>query len=162
MALHDASNFDVSFAHRHFSADCFNRAWELMAMPARTPADDEAMELAAAASLWHWTQRPDCTGRHLSIGHWQLARVYALLGRGGDSMRHARRCLTHSEGLPPFYVGYAHEAVARAALASGEAARCREHLERARRCAGSVTEDDERELLERDVRELEGAVAPPS
>jgi hypothetical protein len=153
-----APPFDASPAHRHFAAHCFNQAWALIDKPARTPADDEAMELAALASLWHWTQRPDCTDLNRSVGHWLASRVYALLGRGADAVRHADRCMAYSGGLPPFYEGYAHEASARAALAAGDPTRCREHLERARRLAAAVTESDERDLLERDLRDLEQAL----
>ena len=38
------------------------------------------MILYALASLWHWTQRPDCSTTNLSIGYWQAASVYALAG----------------------------------------------------------------------------------
>jgi hypothetical protein len=156
----DAPPFDVSHAHRHFSVYCFNEAWALIDKPARTAGDDEAMELAALASLWHWARRPDCTDLNRSISHWQVSRVYALLGRAADAVRHADRCMAYSGGLPPFYLGYAHEASARAALAAGDAGRCREHLERARHCAAEVAEADERDLLERDLRDLEQALGP--
>ncbi len=66
--------------HRYFSAQCFNRAWELIRRIDRTELESEQMLLLAQASLWHWTQRPDCTPRNLSIGYWQLSRVFALLG----------------------------------------------------------------------------------
>ena len=161
MASRETPQFDVALAHRHFSSDCFNRTWKFIDMPARTPADDEAMALAAVASLWHWTQRADCTDQNLAIGHWQVSRVYALLGRREDAMRHAERCMAYSERLPPFYLGCAHEAIARAALAMGDVGRLREHLERARRCAAAVTDDAERGLLENDLRGLAGAVHPP-
>ena len=150
--------FDEALAHRYFAADCFNRAWGFLDAAARTPVEDEAMVLAAMASLWHWTRRADRTDRNLSVGHWQVSRVNAVLGRGDEAMRHAERCLAYSGGLAPFYLGYAHEAVARAALAAGDAARAREHLEQARRYAAAVTEDDERAMLEKDLSELAGAV----
>ena len=73
------SDFDPAKAH-NFSAHCFNIEWELIDKPERTPAENEQMILYALASLWHWTQRPDCSTTNLSIGYWQAARVYALAG----------------------------------------------------------------------------------
>lgn len=93
MSHEDPSSFDAAAAHRRFSTECFNRAWELIEKPERTRDDDEAMVLRAMASLWHWTQRPDCTEQNLAIGHWQVSRVYALAGHGEAAMHHAQRSL---------------------------------------------------------------------
>lgn len=152
----DASpKLDVQLAHEHFSADCFNRTWSLIEKPDRTGADTEAMVLCALASLWHWTQRPDCMSRSLSVGHWQVSRAYALAGQGHEAMRHARRSRDLAEGLPAFYVGYAHEAVARAARVLGDHPLFEEHLNAARRCAHAVAADQERQWLEADLQSLE-------
>jgi hypothetical protein len=155
MSRQASAELDAASAHRHFSTDCFNRAWALIEKPDRSAAETEAMVLCALASLWHWTQRPDCTARNLSIGHWQVSRVYALAGQGDNAMRHARRSLELAEGAPPFYVGYGHEAVARAAHVSGDRRLLSEHLHQARRCAAAVSDAEERELLERDLQSLE-------
>lgn len=154
------SIIDVDLAHRHFSVDCFNRTWTLIEKEHRTAADTEAMVLCAFASLWHWTRRGDCTNRNLSLGHWQVARVYALAGQGESAMRHAERSLELAEGSPPFYVGYAHEAMARAALLLKDRERFQAHLNRARDCAAAVTEAEERQLLEQDLRLLESSGGP--
>lgn len=74
------ASFDVPAAHRFFAADCFNRAWELIDKPDRTSDDDLRMISLAQASLWHWTERPDCTPRNLSIGYWQLSHIYSAVG----------------------------------------------------------------------------------
>ena len=147
----DNPRIDLDLAHRHFSSDCFNRTWTLIEKPDRTPAEDEAMALCALASLWHWTQRPDCTERNLSIGHWQVSRVYALTGQGENAMVHARQCLERAAGSPPFYIGYGHEAAARAALVLDDRANFLEHLEKARACAANVEEANERALLDADL-----------
>jgi hypothetical protein len=59
---------DLEKAHRYFSAECFNRAWDYIDKPSRTPEEEQAMLLLSLASLWHWTQRPDCTPGNLFIG----------------------------------------------------------------------------------------------
>ena len=112
------------------------------------------MVLLALASLWHWTQREDCTEQNLSIGHWQVSRVYSLLGQGENALRHAERSLADAEGLAPIYVAYAHEAMARAALAMGEGTSSREHLAKAVALAESVTDPEEKKLLAADLQAL--------
>jgi len=146
--------FDISVAHRHFSADCFNRTWTLIEKADRTADDNEAMILCALASLWHWTQRPDCTDVNLSVGHWQVSRVYALAGQGDNAMRHAGRSLALAAGASSFYIGYAHEAVARAAALLGDETTFQSHLAEARKCAAAVADASERATLERELRDL--------
>jgi len=152
MANDNSSPIDLGLAHRHFSAECFNQTWPLIDKLDRTEADDEAMILSATASLWHWMQRADCTDRNLSIGHWQVSRVYALLGKGENAMRHAKRSLALATGSSPFYVGYGHEAVARAAAVLADSATCQGHLKLALVCLKDVADASERAALENDLR----------
>ena len=143
--------FDLEQAHRHFAVACFNRTWEYLDRPQRVADDREAMVLCAMASLWHWMQRSDCAARHRSVGHWQVSRALAVAGRGEEAMHHARQSLVHAAGEGPFYVGYAHEAIARAARQLGQEAICADHLAEARACAAEVNEAAERKALEDDL-----------
>jgi len=146
---------DEPEAHRFFSAHCFNRAWDLIRKSDRTDLECAQMLLLSQASLWHWTQRLDCTPKNLSIGHWQLSRVYALLGQAEDASRSARMCLRYSENTPPFFIGYAHEALARSeAVAGDEAAKAR-HLAEARRHLAEVTNERDAAMLRADLQSLE-------
>lgn len=150
--------FDLQAAHRHFAADCFNRTWELIERKDRTGAETEAMVLCAMASLWHWTQRRDCTDRNRSIGHWQVSRAWALAGNGAGALHHAERALDLAAGSPPFYIAYAHEAAARAAQVLGDAALAAGHLDQAQRLAADVTDAQERQWLEADLQSLREGV----
>ena len=100
----ETPGFDIPTAHRYFSAHCFNRAWELIEKTGRTPAEDEEMLRLSLAATWHWTQRPDCTSTNLSIGYWQTARIYALLGQAENARRYAQMCFEVSQqpGVKPF------------------------------------------------------------
>lgn len=61
--------FDLAAAHRYFSAECFNRAWDLIEKPDRTPEEDEEMIIRPnQASLYPWNQIEDCTHKNLSWG----------------------------------------------------------------------------------------------
>jgi hypothetical protein len=147
-------SFDVQSAHRHFSADCFNRAWTFIEKPDHTAAEAEEMLLLAMASLWHWTQRSDCTDEKLSVGNWQVSRAYALAGRGAEAMRHGQRSLELAAESSPFYLGYAHEALARAALVLNDRTLLAQHLNEARRLAAEVSDAHERDWLEQDLKSL--------
>ncbi len=142
-------------AHRFFSASCFNRAWDLIRKSGRTDSENEQMLLLSQSSLWHWTQRSDCTPRNLSIGYWQLSRVHALLGRADDARASAIECLRHSEGEAPFYIGYAHEALARSAAVAGDDAAKAQHLQRAREYLAQIADERDREPLRVDLESLE-------
>lgn len=146
--------FDEAAAHRYFSAACFNRTWELLDKPDRTPEDNELLIASALASLWHWRQRPDCTPRNWSVGYWQISRVYAVLGQAQNAWRYAELCLRASEGETPFYLGYAYEALARAAKLAEDGELARQYLRHAEELAAQLPDGEEREMLTKDLREL--------
>lgn len=146
--------FDLARAHRWFSADCFNHVWALLEKPDRTADECERMVSLAHASLAHWRERADCTAQNLSIGYWQVSRVYAVLGQAENARRYGELCLAASAGEPPFYLGYAHEALARAAKLAGNAASAAEHLAKAQMLAAKVTDAGERGALEGDLTGL--------
>ncbi len=146
--------FDVTAAHRWFAASFFNQTWDLIDQPTRTPEEDELMIATCQASLCHWRQREDCQRVNLSVGYWQAARVYALARRPDDARRYAELCLAHSTGEGAFFEGYAHEALARAALLSGDDASCRAHVEAARQLAAQIEDVDSRGALEADLNSI--------
>ena len=83
------SELDLAPAHKQLAAQCFSAAWKLLDKPERSADDDDQLVMLAQASVWHWTQRPDCTPKNLSIGYWQLARVYAVLKRPAEALHYA-------------------------------------------------------------------------
>jgi hypothetical protein len=147
-------DFDLAAAHRHFAADCFNRAWELIDLPQRTAEQERLMVALSQASIWHWMQRADCEPRNLSIGYWQASRVEALVDHANAALRHAEVCLAYSKDLAPFYLGYAHEAMARAEALNNRLLPAAEHKQRAMEYAMQVPDEDERKLLLDDLATL--------
>ena len=143
----NAPDFDLQAAHRYFSAHCFNTAWELIEKPHRTPEEDQIMIRLNQASMWHWTQREDCTDRNLSIGYWQASRIYAVLGEAENAQKYAQLSLDRSSPEEPFYRGYAYEALARAAAAGGNRKQVKEYGAEARRLAELVQDEEERRIL---------------
>lgn len=146
--------FDLGQAHRWFSADFFNRTWGYLDQDELSCEDSERMLSAAHASLAHWQERDDATPQNLSIGYWQVSRVYAVLELGELAHRYGALSLLSAENEPPFYQAYAHEALARAAKVSGDLERQREHFDKAKLCAEEVADKDDRALLETDLVDL--------
>jgi hypothetical protein len=153
--MNDSAPFDFGPAHKYFSAHCFNEAWKLIEKTDRTPKDDQQMLALSFASLWHWTQREDCSRRNLSIAYWQLARIFALLGDGANATRYGETCLENSIGEPPFFLAYAHEALARAATLTGDGSRAAHHLAEAGKLSRLVDDAEDRAMLEKDLLSLQ-------
>lgn len=145
------SAIDQAAAHRYFSVHCFNLVWGLLDKTDRNTADNEQMVALAHASVWHWTQRDDCTARNLSIGYWQLSRVYAVIGHGERARHYGQLCLDVSRDDEPFYLGYAYEALARAAAVLNDAKLTSGYLLKARDLAAAVKDVDDRKALETDL-----------
>ena len=149
-------DFDVVAAHKHFSASCFNKAWDLIGKKNRTVEEDRLMVTLNQTSIYHWLQRDDCTNEHLSVGYWQASRFQTLLGNANEAIHFAEVCLTYSGELPPFYLGYAHEALARAHKLAGHAVDAQRHLTLAVELAARIGKKGDRELLETDLSQLTG------
>ena len=147
-------DFDSAKAHQFFSAHCFNSAWELIDKPERTPEENEQIIQCTMASLWHWTQREDCTDQNLSIGYWQAARVYALAGEPDNARKYAQHCLDITPTDDPFCLGYAHEAMARAEQVAGNDVSANEQLKKAATLATQIEKAEDRKLLEDDLAAL--------
>jgi tetratricopeptide (TPR) repeat protein len=151
MARTKRPNFDLAEAHKYFAAHCFNTAWDLIEKTDRTEADDRLMVALNQASIYHWLNRPDCTDRNLSIGYWQASRIQSLLGNHAEALRQAEACPQFSHDLAPFYLAYAHEALARAMAGLGRSEDAKRHLDIAAALAADVKDKHEREALLADL-----------
>ena len=151
----DPSEFDVEKAHQAFAVSCFNGAWELIDKSDRTATEDEQMIQLAQASLWHWTQRTDCSDKNLSIGYWQVSRVYALVSEAENARKYAPLCLEKTPLGEPFYLGYAYEALARAESVANVPEQAQTFLAQARQQSEKITDEQEKKLLVDDLKTLE-------
>lgn len=146
--------------HEAFSGGCFNKCWTLIEKADRSPEDVEDMLLLAQASLWHWKQRNDYRPMNLSVAYWQLSRVYALAGHYNMARLFGDKCLIVSKDnkIPPFYVGYAYESLARAEVLNKDFTAARSYLEKAEKELAGVTDKEEKGFLETDIVELRNAI----
>lgn len=152
-----STSLNVAAAHEHFSVACFNEAWALLDRTHRSSYDDQRMIELCLASLWHWTQRADCSDTHMAIGYWQASRIYATVGLPDEARRYATLSLAASTrpNVPAFYAGYAYEAMARAAHVTGHREAAREHLVKSRTIAYGLTDPSHKEQLLADLDALD-------
>ena len=146
--------FDSATGHRYFSAEYFNRVWDFLAREDRSADEDQQMLSMSHASIAHWRDRDDCGAQQLSIGYWQLPKVYAELGIGAPAKNYAVLCLDVSDGLGAFYLGYAHEALCRAEKMVGNESAASEQLARAHEFLALVSDEGEKQMLADDLGKL--------
>jgi catechol 2,3-dioxygenase-like lactoylglutathione lyase family enzyme len=144
-----------SQAHRYFSADCYNRAWDLIDKAERTPEENERMISTSHASMYHWLQRPDCTNLNLNIGYWQLSRVYALANQAANALHYGHLCLKYSQGEEPFYTAYAYEALARAEKTAGNVSKTQEYLAKAYETSEQIENAEYKQMVLGDLKTIE-------
>lgn len=152
----DQPQFDRALAHRQFSADAFNTAWDLIDKTDRTPEDEVDMFCRAAASLWHWNQRDDVNNQSRSVGYWQLSRVFSLLSEGNMALRCGDLSLKFAKDTPPFYQAYAYEALARASVIAGDSISANRYVIRAQKLVDQIENASSREMLLADLQSLRG------
>jgi DNA-binding transcriptional MerR regulator len=137
--------------HRRLGIDLYNRTWTLMDAPG-----DEMLH-CAHASAYHW-MRGGGTTANRARSEWLCSRVYALLGRPEPALHHARRCVEFVESAPEemedWDIAGAHEALARAHLAAGQAEEARRYYELARADTAAIANPDDRKHIEADLDAL--------
>lgn len=145
-----------TFTNREFAVSCFNKVWDLLVLENRSDKETEDMVHLCHSSFWHWTQVEGHTSTNLSIGYWQLSRVYAVAGRGEIALQYAEKCIeiSNDSKLEPFYKAYAYEAAARAYKVLNETERCRELLNTAFHFANQVVDEESKGWLTKDLEEI--------
>ncbi|WP_240620339.1 hypothetical protein [Peribacillus acanthi] len=145
-----------NYTHKQLATACFNKVWDLLDKKNRNDEDNEQMIHMCHTSFWHWTQVEDHTPTNMSVGYWQLARVYAVVGQGENALRYAKRCIEISEEaeLPAFFTGYGYEAEARAHSVLGNHVQKKLALEHALELLEQVKIEESKKLLQQDLDEL--------
>jgi tetratricopeptide (TPR) repeat protein len=147
-------------SHKQLASQCFNRVWDFLDLQERTKEEEEQMIHLAHTSFWHWTQVEDHTSTNLSIGYWQIARVYAVVGNGEQSRFFAERCVEVSmqANIPPFYIGYGYEALARAYMVLGQNEMALDIFQKALSYAEEVVVEDSKKMLLKDLYEVKEVI----
>ena len=92
-------------------------------------------------------------GEKKSIGEWQVAHCYTLLGRSEPAIYHAKRSLDACEnaGVTGFALAYAHSAVARAAACAQDRYLFVRHYELAISSGQTIDNKEDRDLFASDI-----------
>jgi hypothetical protein len=132
--------------HRRLGVELYNGTWALIERGDRSHA-----------SAYHWLQAPH-TAANRARSHWLCSRVHVLAGQPEGAIHHARRCLalaqSHGEEMEDWDLAAAHEALARAHAAAGEADEARRYLELARTETEAIANPKDREHIEEDLDSL--------
>lgn len=149
-------DFDLQAAHKYFSAECFNRAWDLIKKVDRTPQEDEEMIRLSLTSTYHWTQRTDCTPTNLSVGYWQSARIHTILGNLENARFYGLMCLEvcQSDDVPAWAKGFAYESLARAEMSASDWDMMAHYLSKARELADQEKDPENRKILLADLETI--------
>jgi hypothetical protein len=140
--------FNLNEAHIHFSTELFNTTREYIDQAdQRSLEEDMIMLHTAIASLWHWTQREDVALENLSVGYWQVSRVYNLIKQPHNARTYGLLALKYAEGLGPFFRAYAYETLARAEMQSDNRVIMLVYLEKANAMAQLIEDEEEQTLL---------------
>ncbi len=152
----DIVSFDINEGHVYFSTRAFNRAWEYIEqVDHRSPEENLMMLHTAIASLWHWTQREDVKAENLSIGYWQVSRVFNLLKQPDNARAYGLQALKYAEKLEPFFKAYAYETLARAEMLADNRIVMMFYLEKAHEMTQLVTDDENGQLLLKDLESIQ-------
>jgi DNA-binding transcriptional MerR regulator len=155
-----ASTTSSAVDHRALGAELFNQTWTYLEKESRTVDEDDMMLLSANASAYHWRQVG--TAANFARSEWQISRVYSVLGRAEPALHHARRCLQicQDNGIGDWDLGFAYEALARAAAVSGNRDAAQAWTDQAYEAAADLAEDEDRDLLLTDLSTIPGVTLP--
>lgn len=148
------SDEDIARWHRTLAPRAFNRTWELLDAEEPTREQEEEMLAATFSQRHHWYQVGDA--RNHAIADWQVSRVAAVLGYADLARRFGERSLEVAieNRLDAFVVGFAHEAIARAAADVDDVETFSEHLGLARAALAEVEDEEDRDVLAADLAEM--------
>ena len=142
--------------HRRLGKELYNQTWSLLETADRAPEQDDEMVFTTHASAYHWVKAGG-TLANAARSHWQIARVYATLGRAEPALWHARRCVALAEAAQAAGVAddwdlaAALEALARAQAVAGDRAAAGATRDRARAALDAIADPEDRQLIEQDL-----------
>jgi hypothetical protein len=148
--------FNIHEAHEYFSEEYFNRTREYIEKAEQRSTEDNLNMLhTAIASLWHWSQRADATAEKLSVGYWQVSRVYNLINQPNNARTYGFLSLKYAEGLEPFFKAYAYETLARAEMQANNRVIMRVYLDKAYQMAGQIDSMGDKQMLLKDLESIQ-------
>jgi len=148
------SSDEIAKWQKWFAVACNNRAWELIELPSRTPAEGHELLHAAHAAAWHWARVG--TDLHAARAQMLLGFAHAVAGDGPLALRYAMASFNYfnEHEAPDWEQAFAHATLAAAARAAGEADLHAEHYAEAARLGAAIADADDREVFMRSFRRV--------
>lgn len=89
----------------------------------------------------------------MSVGFWQVSRIYTLLGQPDNARKYAQLCLQACQGEDalPFYLGYAYEALARTEMVAGDREKMDAYLQKAAQVTALIADPEAKKQLLEDL-----------
>jgi hypothetical protein len=145
---------DADKWHRTFAAATFNRSWDLIDKPDRSPAEDAELLTTVFASRFHW--EPIGTDENKAVGDWQIAHAASHLALPQIALTFANSALerTQAAGRSDWLLASCYEGVARAHAVADDAAERDRYVELARAVLETVDDPEDRELIESQLRTI--------
>ena len=150
----DPAPEEVARWHRLFAPQFFKRTWELMDRHPLAASEVDEMLSSAFAQRAHWYAVGDARAR--AIADWQVSRAALLAGYPDLARRFGERALESGRDLDPFVLGFAHEALARAAAEVDDVDTYEAHLLAAQELALQIEDEEERRTLMADLDQMAG------
>lgn len=140
---------------KQMAVNHFNAVWDLIDKKERSEEDTRRMVQMAHISAWGWENVDGHTNTNLSVGYWQIARVYALANSPQMAVLFAKKCIEVStEEVEPFFLAYGYEALARGLVLEGKLSEAAEALVKAKKALKKSAEE-ELDMIKADILDLE-------
>jgi hypothetical protein len=133
--------------HRRFAVELFNRSWDLVEQPDRSPDDDAELLAAAFGSAYHWGRVG--TAENRALADHQIAKAASYAGQPALALHYARRALEAIElgRFGNWQVAAAYEGMARASAAAGDVAGRDYWVQRCTIALGAVPDAADRSVV---------------
>jgi hypothetical protein len=143
----EEKQYTLTEAQKKLAVDLFNRTWELLEKPDRTPEETELMINCVHASCYHWSVVG--TALHRARGEQMIGKLYCLLNRPEAALHHARQCLelVEANGFKDWDLAFAYETMARASATGGNRAEFKKYHTLARKSATQIKEKGDQDYF---------------
>lgn len=137
-------------AHREVAVATYQRCWELLDQPVRSPSEEVELLTSAFASRFHWSHAGGL--QESIIADWMVSRAAAATGQGPLAVRFALCADGAAQGadVPDWLLASTAEGVARAYGAEDPERRDR-WIATAETLVAAIADDADRDLIARQL-----------
>ncbi len=133
---------------------CFNKTWDYIDKPNRTPEENLEMIHCAHTSRYLWGQVG--TPLHFERGEWLISKVYYLIGCGERALVHAKAChdICIQNNIGDFDITFAYECLANAFKLLGNQEECDQYKKAAYDSLDGIAEKEDRDYAKSELGKI--------